>query len=93
MASTTTVKRGPTKSYAFDGYAGLVERRKTRRGVVVGLYAADQAGMEDDPELPWATVCEDHGSIVCHPTLQLARDWMAAPHGWCDDCREKNNDE
>jgi hypothetical protein len=60
---------------------------------MVGVYAADEAGMECDPELPWATVCEEHSAIVCHPTLRLARDHAALPSGWCEDCRDLTSPE
>jgi len=77
---------GPTRVYATDGFVGLVESRRCRAtGLEVGLYAAEQAGIESDPEVPWATVCEEHGSVVCHPTLALARSHMARPE-WCEEC-------
>lgn len=69
--------------------AGAVWSSRARStGTVVTVYRADEAGMEDDPETPWATVCEDHGSIVCHKTRRLAESWLAAPEGFCDDCRD-----
>lgn len=68
--------------------AGLVERRRCRlTGLHVGLYDSLASGMESDPELPWSTVCEEHGSIVSHPTQKLARSHMAMPE-WCEECQK-----
>lgn len=81
--------RRATKEYNFKGLAGCVGQAKSRvTGTLVGLYHADQAGLEDDPSTPWATVCEEHHSIVCHPTLATAKEHASDPTGWCDACRE-----
>ena len=80
-------KRGP-KFYAFNGLAGCVVQRKSRKtGTTVGIYQANQAGMESDPESPWATVCEVHHTLVCHTSLKLAFHHAPDPTGWCEDCR------
>lgn len=34
----------------------------------------------------WVTICE-HGSLVNHDTLALARWFASAPDVWCEDCR------
>lgn len=69
------------------GLAGAVERRRSRAsGTTITLYDALEAGLESDPETPWATVCEEHGSIVCHGTRSAARASMALPD-WCEDCQ------
>jgi hypothetical protein len=81
--------RGPKREYSDGGYIGRVSIAKAKTtGTLVGVYASDQAGMERDPEYPWSTVCEPHGSIVCHGTLALARQSAPDPTGWCDDCRD-----
>ncbi len=75
------------KEYSFNGLAGCVVQRKARQTkLLVGLYQAEQAGMESDSETPWATVCETHGSIVCHPTFQIAQSHLSDPVGWCEVC-------
>lgn len=67
--------------------AGCVQLRYARStGSLVGVYRADEAGMEDDPEWPWATVCEDHGNLVCHASRSRAIDHAPAPEGWCEEC-------
>ncbi len=77
----------PRKEYETNGLIGCVEQRKCRKtGLLVGLYQSAQAGMEDDPEQPWSTVCEEHGNLVCHATLTLARQALSHPE-WCEDCQ------
>lgn len=77
---------GPMKSYAHNGLAGCVQQRRCRASeTMIGIYHGEQSGMEDDPSIPWVTVCEDHGSICCHGTLDLARLHAASPE-WCGEC-------
>lgn len=69
-------------------HAGLINMRKCRAtGFKVGLYRSAESGLEEDPEYPYSTVCEEYGSIVCHATLRLARDSMSYPE-WCGECQE-----
>lgn len=77
------------RAYEFNGITGCVVQRKSRRtGRLIGLYNADQAGM--DPEAgPWVTVCEEHATCVNHPTLALARSHLADPAGWCELCPDE----
>jgi hypothetical protein len=77
------------KQYSHNGLAGCVAQRRNRktRGLV-GIYNCEQSGLDSDPSLPWATVCEDHGGIVCHTSLAAARSWAAVPGDWCEDCRK-----
>ncbi len=78
-----------TKQYYFHDYAGCVSRHQSRiTKTVVGIYHSEQSGYESDPEIPWVTLCEDHGFLVGHPTLALARQWAPDPTGWCDECRQ-----
>jgi len=79
------------KSYGFNEITGCVVQRHTRlpktaTKVLVGLYHSAQSGFENDPELPWTTICEEHITLVCHPTLKLARSWLAHPADWCALC-------
>ena len=79
---------GP-RQYSFNDLAGCVEQRRSRAtGTMVGLYQAEQAGLDPDAG-KWVTVCEDHSTCVNHPTLSMARHHLPDPTGWCDDCREK----
>lgn len=80
------------KTYNFNGLDGCVTQRKTRQTkTIVGVYQSEQAGMESDPALPWATVCETHNMIVCHPSLKTAMSHASQPQDWCEYCRAKDN--
>lgn len=73
------------KKYSLLGYAGLVQQTKARStGSLVGVYACEQAGMAHD--MPWATVCEAHSTVLGHESLRLARLHSVAPEEWCADC-------
>lgn len=64
--------------------AGLVQLRRNRQSyTLVGVYNAVEAGME---EYGWATVCEEHGTLVVHDTRALATSWAAEPETWCEHC-------
>lgn len=63
--------------------AAIVRRRARSTGTVVALY---RATYESDPSIPWETVCEDHGGIVCHPTRRIAEGWLSHPEDWCPSC-------
>lgn len=67
--------------------AGCEALRYTRASVLVGLYRSAESGMEEDDELPWTTVCEDHSTLVSHPSKRLAVAHLGHPDGWCDECR------
>jgi hypothetical protein len=75
------------KAYRFEGYAGCVVRRKARQtGTLVGVYHNGQSGVDSD--VPWSTVCEEHGTVLTHPSLRLAHSHASDPLGWCEMCRE-----
>lgn len=79
--------------YHFNDLAGCVVQSKSREtGTLVGLYHSLQSGMESDPELPWTTVCEEHNTLVSHPSLQTAKNSLPFPTSWCDDCRQKEKE-
>jgi len=60
------------KRYSLGGVAGLVESRRNRlTGTTIGLYQSLQSGIDSHPEWPWTTVCEEHGTLVCHRTLAI----------------------
>ena len=74
------------KKFRLPDHAGLIDMRTCRRTKTkVGLYRASEAGIEDDPVTPYATVCEAHSNVVCHETLAAARAAMSFPD-WCEDC-------
>jgi hypothetical protein len=80
------------KEYGFNGLAGCVTQKKNRRtGSTIGVYHADQAGIDGDEASPWATVCETHNQFVTHPSLKLAIDHSAVPDEWCSECKAKQD--
>lgn len=77
---------GP-REYAFNGLLGCVVQQRSRiTGALVGLYQAEQAGMDAEAGR-WSTVCETHGSCVNHSTLAAARAHLSDPTMWCEACR------
>ena len=86
----TFFRMPPQTQHALNGVAGLVRRTRSRiTGTEVGLYNAEQAGMDsDEGRNPWATVCEVHHNVCAHPTFQLARSHAADPTGWCGACQD-----
>jgi hypothetical protein len=62
------------------------QRRRCRKtGTHIVICESDQG--EIDEGIPWMTVCEEHGSCVCHETLELARSWAVDPD-WCEECQD-----
>lgn len=82
------MKRASLKKRAAQ-LAGCRQMRRTRQGAVVGIYNAREAHL-DEAGGAWATICEDHGVVVNHDTLALARWHASDPIGWCEECREGN---
>lgn len=41
----------------------------------------------------WQTVCEDHGYLISHQTLALARHHAPDPDGWCGICNGSEADD
>ncbi len=81
------------REHNLHGFAGLIVQRRNRlTGALIGVYQADLAGMECDPETPYATVCEDHSYIVCSRTQKLAIAAMRYPD-WCEECNPKLPEE
>lgn len=56
--------------------------------VHVGLYDGEPAGM-DTSGGRWQTVCEEHGSICSHDTLEIASTFGPCPEEWCEDCMKE----
>ena len=73
------------RPYAHNGLLGCVQARRARQtGRVVAVYNTRLAGLDEGES--WATVCEEHGTIINHRTLALARYHAADPLGWCERC-------
>lgn len=54
-------------------------------GRPVSVYDGELAGMDTDGGR-WQTVCENHGHIISHESLALARSHASNPLGWCGAC-------
>lgn len=86
-----------TKEYGACGRAGCIQIRIARTtGLPVGVYNGEQAGLcTANGTEPWSTMCEEHGYVISHPTLQQALYHSADPGGWCEVCmknaRENDN--
>ena len=77
------------KYYSFDGLAGCVKRWKNRKGHLVGVYDAVQAGMDT---YGWAVVCEgDHAGVVIMYSLRAAFDIATDTTNFCPVCQEKSD--
>ena len=66
--------------------------RAHETGTQVTTGHADDLGLDvgeyNGVELTrWYNVCEEHGSIVGHTSLALAKAFASVPTEWCGDCR------
>jgi hypothetical protein len=76
----------PRQRKTMPDYAGLRYYTRARStGTHVGVYDGIEAGMDTDGGR-WQTVCEEHGEICSHETLQTARDFAPCPEEWCKHC-------
>lgn len=74
-------------------YAGLRYHAKARTtGNYVGIYDGLEADMDVDGGR-WQTVCEPHGSVISHQTLELARQHAPHPEEWCEFCNGSRTEE
>lgn len=71
------------------------ETRSRQTGTTVITGHAVELGL--DPGLSdydgiehtrWYNVCEEHGFLVGHQTLALARSFASVPNEWCEACQE-----
>jgi hypothetical protein len=66
-----------------------LERKARSTGTVVQLIKNPGA----ESEMPWMTLCVDHGGCVCHDTRKLAEGWLSQPQDWCPTCQEKRDEK
>jgi hypothetical protein len=70
-------------------YAGLRYYARARTtGTHVGVYDGEEA---DGGR--WQTVCEEHGSVISHETLELARQHAPHPEEWREFCNGSRTEE
>jgi hypothetical protein len=84
----TRLTRDELKAEIASRKGCLVLRYVRSTGALIGLYRSAEAGIESDPTTPWATVCEDHSTLVCHQTRTSAETALPYPQEWCEDCRK-----
>lgn len=89
--TTVSIKRSnprkAKKQYSFNNIPGCVDQRINKKTkLIIGLYRADQANM-DNQRGQWVAKCETHGSTMVYETLSEAREQILMPSFWCSDCR------
>jgi hypothetical protein len=71
---------------AKPDHAGLRSYAQARStGTHVGIYDGIEADLDTDGGR-WQTICEEHGGIISHLTIRLAREWAPHPEDWCEYC-------
>lgn len=69
----------------FAGYRQAHFAQTT--GTLVVVVDGEAAGLDVEGGR-WSTVCDDHGTVIAHDTLALAKSHAADPAGWCEECQE-----
>lgn len=67
----------------WAGYRSAAFARET--GTMIVVVDGDACDLDTDAGR-WQTICDDHGTIISHTTLALARSHASNPLGWCEDC-------
>lgn len=71
----------------LPGRAVVSTRRARVTGTLVSVIG-NRDGGSGAGDLPWFTVCEDHGGVCSHPARRLAELWGPVPDQWCPTCQE-----
>lgn len=67
--------------------AGCRVLRRTRQGIMVGLYKASETDLDAEAGA-WALICETHSGICYFDTREKAQSYFSYPNDWCPDCQE-----
>lgn len=87
MSATATRRERRREALTYAGIRSASFARST--GTLVLVAEADAAGLDSDGGTqPWYTLCDDHGGICSHETIDLARSWSSAPEEWCPYCQD-----
>ena len=62
--------------------------RQTGTTIVILDLAHPDSGFDPNEAGRWATICDEHGTIITHDTLALARHHAPDPLGWCEVCMD-----
>ena len=66
----------------------IIQECKNRATGTVIHVIDNRDHLFDADDLPWFTVCTDHGTVCSHPTRKLAESHAVVPE-WCGDCQAK----
>lgn len=84
--NATTLSRSERLA-AAEHLAGFRQARFARStGTLVLVLNAEEAGLDTEGGQAYYTLCDDHGFLVSHPTLGLARQHTSSPEAWCEAC-------
>ena len=78
---------GETDSDPLSWAGHVAHHRARETGGLVVLVRSLDAGIEADPSLPYAVVCDRHATCVCGKRREMT-EAMAHPTVWCEGCRE-----
>lgn len=88
-SSTTSSRKAQNRRLrriALAEWAGVRQATVNRvTGTLVVVYDGEAQGFDTDGGR-WQTVCEDHGLILSHDTLALAKAHAAEVEYWCGVC-------
>jgi hypothetical protein len=59
-----------------------------RTGTLVTVCHGEDEGLDVTDDGPWYTICE-HGTIISHTSLALARSHAPEPDAWCEECADR----
>jgi hypothetical protein len=69
-----------------DRWAGERARTRNRRTGTTSVLVDAAEQLLDEAAGRWATICDEHATIVNHETQRLARMWLHHSEDWCEDC-------
>jgi hypothetical protein len=68
-------------------YNGIVQRTKSRDSKTHILVVVNEQYGTDDSERA-STICEEHGWIVSHRSIGIAKSHAPKPTEWCEPCAD-----
>jgi hypothetical protein len=92
MTLDTEIRSTADRIAEARGYAGFRQARVARETGTLILVLDGGAANLDTVAGRWQTICDDHGYVISHETLALARSHAANPLGWCEDCADERRE-
>jgi hypothetical protein len=65
----------------------VITRKNRITGTRITMGTQAEMGMDDPDDLPYITLCEDHGELCSHPNYRFALRHMSMPE-WCSECQK-----